>query len=99
MKCNKCSGATRIKTDTTPDGVQYSYHQCVKCGESVVDMNQLHEVAQKYRAIKRYHARLTKWGYSLGLRIPKELAEKYKFSTAREVTLVPEKHGLLIVPE
>jgi antitoxin component of MazEF toxin-antitoxin module len=59
-------------------------------------MKQLHEVAEKYRQMKRYHAKLSKWGTSVGLRIPKELTEKYKFK--KEVMIVPEDNGILVLP-
>ncbi len=62
----------------TPEGVEYNYFKCKKCGEEIVDMKQLHKVAERYREIKMYHAKLSKWGLSLGVRIPKELVKQYK---------------------
>ncbi len=82
----------------TPEGVSYNYYRCKSCGEEIVNMNQLHEVAQKYRVMKRYHARLSKWGLSVGLRIPKELVQKYKFKDNEEVVILPEEKGIKIIP-
>src|SRR4030042_1971442 len=48
-----------------------------KGGEEIVNMHQLREVADKYRVLKLYHAKLSLWGQSLGLRIPKALATEY----------------------
>jgi hypothetical protein len=79
----------------TPERVPYNYFKCSKCGYEIVDMKQLHEVASKYREMKRYTAKLTPWGKSLGLRIPKELADKYKFKD--EVVLIPDDTGIRIV--
>lgn len=81
----------------TPEGFTYNYYKCKKCGEEIVDMKQLHEVAEKYRFMKKYHAKITKWGLSLGLRIPKTLAKKYGFKDNEEVTLIPEEEGIKIV--
>ena len=82
----------------TPEGVDYSYFKCKKCGEEILDMAQLHNVAEKYREMKRYNVKLSKWGQSLGLRIPKEVARKYNLKDDREVTVIPEKEGIRILP-
>lgn len=82
--------------DKTPEGFSYTYHKCNSCGEEILNMNQLHQVANKYRAMKKYRVKLTKWGLSYGIRIPKELMNEYDFGD--EVSLVAEKKGLLIVP-
>jgi hypothetical protein len=94
-KCSECKREMKEMKSKTPEGVQYSYYRCSKCGYEIVDMQQLHHVAEKYRDMKKYHAKLTPWGKSLGLRIPKELTDKYKFKD--EVTLIPEDTGIRIV--
>lgn len=96
--CSECKGKMIEKKGKTPEGVTYSYYRCEKCGEEIVDMKQLHKVAQKYRFMKRYHAKLSKWGLSLGLRIPKELIKKYHFEKNEDVTIIPEKKGIVIIP-
>lgn len=73
----ECEGKMQALKAKTPEGIEYSYYMCNKCGEEIVDMKQLHEVAEQYRMLKKYHAKLSKWGLSLGLRIPKKLVEKY----------------------
>jgi DNA-directed RNA polymerase subunit RPC12/RpoP len=96
-KCSDCGGNMKELGTIGPDGLFYNYYKCLKCGEEVLDMRQLHEVAERYRALKRYHARLTKWGLSVGLRIPKELVKKYKFKANKEVTIIPEEKGIRIM--
>ena len=81
----------------TPEGIGYHYYKCNKDGEEIVDMKQLHEIAEHYRALKKYNVKLSKWGLSLGLRIPKELVEKYKLKNEKEVSIIPEKSGLRII--
>jgi len=94
-KCSECKGTMKEYKAKTPEGITYKYYKCSKCREEIVDMKQLHAVANKYRELKKYHAKLTPWGKSLGLRIPSELIKKYNFKG--EVTLIPEKEGIKII--
>ena len=87
------------KESKLPDQVPYHYHHCTKCGEEVLDMKQLHEVAEKYRRMKKYTAKLSKWGQSIGLRIPKDLLKEYKLKQNQEVILLPEKKAIKIITE
>jgi antitoxin component of MazEF toxin-antitoxin module len=48
--------------------------------------------------MKRFNAKISKWGMSLGIRIPKELVKKYNFKDNEEVTMIPEKEGIKIIP-
>ncbi len=98
MKKCSCNGKMKELKANTPEGVGYSYFRCEKCGEEIVDMKQLHNVAQKYREMKMFRAKLSKWGMSLGLRIPKELAERYHLKDNEEVTIIPEDKGIKIIP-
>jgi hypothetical protein len=97
-KCSECGGKMKELTAKTPEGVEYIYFKCGKCEEEILDMNQLHNVAQKYRKMKKFNAKISRWGMSLGLRIPKELAQKYHFKDNEEVTMIPEKEGIKIIP-
>jgi len=93
-KCSKCGKKTKIVKTAYPDGVPYEYHKC-SCGNDVLDMSQLHAAAQIYRRMKKYNVKLSKWGNSLGLRIPKELMKKYKFKDS--VQIIEEEDGLKII--
>jgi hypothetical protein len=46
-KCVDCRGKMEEKEALTPKGVKYRYYICGKCGEEIVDMNQLRDVAGK----------------------------------------------------
>lgn len=96
-KCSDCNGKMEEKEATTPEGFRYHYYKCIECGEEIIDLKQLHEVADKYRALKLYHAKITQWGQSLGIRIPKQLATKYHFKPNKEVSIIPEKEGIKII--
>ena len=97
-KCSDCNNVMRELTAKTPDGVGYNYFKCSNCGEEILNMSQLHKVAEKYRAIKRFNARLSRWGLSLGLRIPKELVKRYRLKSNKNVTIIPEKEAIRITP-
>lgn len=96
-KCAECGESMQQLKAKTPEGIGYNYYKCGKDGEEIVDMKQLHEVAEHYRALKKYNVKLSKWGLSLGLRIPKELVEKYKLKNEKEVSIIPEKRGIRII--
>lgn len=96
-KCSECSGTMQELTAKTPENVMYSYYKCRKCGEEIVDMKQLHQVAEQYRNLRKYQVKISKWGLSLGLRIPKELVKKYNLKDDEEVAIIPEKKGIRIV--
>ena len=56
----KCCGKIETRRAKTPEGVPYEYSVCTKCGEEIVDMRQLHDVAQKYRDLEKYRIKLTR---------------------------------------
>ena len=97
-KCSECNWEMKELVNKTPEGIEYNYFKCTKCGEEILNMNQLHNVAEKYREMKRFHAKISKWGMSLGLRIPNKLVQKYNFKDKEEVTMIPEKEGIKIIP-
>lgn len=99
MKCIDCGTKMRVKKSETDDGIPYSYHACPSCGQKLVDMKQLHEVAQRYRELKQYQATVSKWGSSLAIRIPKELAKSHNLKENKQVKLIPEKKAIKIVAQ
>lgn len=60
MKYSKCGKQMAEKKAETPEGISYSYYKCRQCGEEILDMKQLHTIAEKYRKIKHYNVRVTK---------------------------------------
>ena len=96
--CSECKGEMTEESAKTPENVNYKYYKCSKCGEEIVNMKQLHDVAEKYRTMKTYNVKLSRWGLSVGLRIPKELTKKYSLKDDKEVRIVPEKEGFMVFP-
>lgn len=96
--CSNCKKGMVEKVGKTPEGITYKYHRCNSCGEEVLDMKQLHEVAEEYRKMRKYRVKLSKWGLSFGLRIPKELVKRNKLDKTKEVEIIEEKIGFKVVP-
>lgn len=97
-KCSECGGKFKERKAVTSEGVKYSYYRCEECREEIVNMQQLHKVAEQYRTLKRYQVKLSKWGLSLGIRIPRELVKQYKLKEEDEVVVIPDKKGIKIIP-
>ena len=97
MKCPECRSVLSQRKDETPEGVPYNYFKCGKCGEEVVSRRQLHAVANEYRLLKAYTAKISRWGDSLAMRIPKALVKRYGLEQNQEVTLRPEKKAIKIL--
>ncbi len=97
MNCLKCKIPMHEKEGEYDEGVSYSYWHCSKCREELIDMRQLHDVAEKYRQLKQYTVTISKWGESDAIRIPKELSKKYAFKPKKTVRLIPEKNGIKIL--
>ncbi len=97
-KCSECGGSLKEHLGKTPESIQYRYYKCRHCGEEIVDMKQLHAVATQYRTLKSYHAKLSKWGLSLGMRIPKEVVKKYHLKDNSEVVIIPEAEDMKVMP-
>jgi DNA-directed RNA polymerase subunit RPC12/RpoP len=96
-KCAECNKKMNEMKGNMVDGVSYNYYKCENCGREILDMSQLHAVAKSYREMKRYEAKLSKWGMSLGVRIPKELVKKYNLTGDSKVSLIPEKEGIKLI--
>jgi len=52
-KHNRCNGKMKELTDKTHKGIEYKYFKCENCDEEILNMNQLHNVAEKYREKKK----------------------------------------------
>lgn len=96
-QCSNCKERMKELQAKTLENIEYNYYRCEKCGEEILDMKQFHSVAEKYRSLKRYQVRLSKWGLSLGLRIPRELVKKYDLKDNTEVSIIPEKKSIRII--
>ena len=100
MKCPICSGNMEKMKDTIKqDGVEFEAYRCIKCGEEIMNMKQLKVLADKYRELRKAKDIIfAKWGNSLAVRIPSEVAEEYQISAGKHGILIKEKEGIKIIP-
>lgn len=101
MKCHKCNIELLERTDVSgKDLLEYKYWHCPRCRDEFLDMGQLHEVAEKERALRRAEkAKFSKWGNSVALRIPKALAKALKIAPGKTALLMKEKNAIKLVVE
>ena len=97
MNCPKCGKKMSDKTGKTEDGIRYGYFHCSKCGEEILDLKQLHSVAEKYREMKKFTVKVSRWGNMLGMRFPKEIEKQYALKNDSQITLIPEKKAIRII--
>ena len=97
MKCPYCKIEMVEKEGKNQDGVSYAYHCCPRCKEELLDMRQLHEVAEKYRRLKKYSAKLSRWGSSIAVRIPSPLVKANHLKVGQELFFIQEKKAIKIL--
>ena len=101
VKCKICGGDVEKKMGVMEEGgVEYEYFRCSKCSEEYLNMGQLEKVAVEFRKLKEAkEVTFQKWGNSIAVRIPKEIADAYDISSGKHGKLFKEKDGLKIVVE
>lgn len=99
MKCPHCKKEmTEKKGMMKEDDIEYSFYRCTSCKKDLLDMKQLHEVAEKYRKLKDTEkVTFAKWGNSLAVRISKATANALHISPGEHGRLFREKNTLKIV--
>ena len=72
----------------------------MKCGEKVLDMEQLHEAAKEYKKLRKLPSvKISKWGNAIAMRIPKEIIQKERLKVGENVLIRQEKIGFRVIPE
>jgi len=99
MKCPHCKKAMRQVTSVMKeDGVEFAMHKC-DCGEELLDMRQLKLLAEKYRKLRKAKdVTFAKWGNSIAVRIPKDVAEEFRITSGTSGILTKDKQGIRIIP-
>lgn len=101
MKCPFCQKAMMEKKKDTikEDGIEFEAYKCSKCGEEIMTMKQLRELASKYRKLKNAkEITFAKWGNSIAVRIPSDIVQEYNMRVGKHGTLTKEKEGIRIIP-
>ena len=76
------------------DGVSFKSFRC-SCGKELMDMKQMGKLAEKFRKMKS--VRFAKWGNSIAVRIPKDIAEELNIKDGTEGFLMKDGKSLKII--
>ena len=100
MKCPICKGAMKIIKDTIPeDGLSFDAYRCTSCGEELMNIKQLKLLASKYRRLRKARdTTFAKWGNSLAVRIPRDMAGDLGIIEGKHGLIIKEKEGIKIIP-
>ena len=101
MKCHVCKKGIMKKKKACfkEDNIEYEYLQCSNCGEEILTMKQLKVLANKYRQLRKAkEVTFAKWGNSLAVRIPKEIAEEMHIKAGKQGLMTKDKEGIRIIP-
>lgn len=99
LKCPLCSGLMqKVEDQIKQDKVSFAAYKCTSCGEELVNMEQLKELAHKYRELRKAkEITFARWGNSLAIRIPQEFAEDLAIKEGDHGLLKRSKEGLEIM--
>src|SRR3989338_4540952 len=101
MRCPVCQKGKMEKKKgiMEQDGIEFEAYTCLECGEEIMDMKQLKVLAGKYRRLRNAKdITFAKWGNSIAVRIPSEIADEYNISAGKHGTLTKDKEGIRIIP-
>jgi transposase-like protein len=100
MKCPICNKTEmeRVKDVVEQDGIEFEAFKCASCGEEIMDMKQLGTLASKYRKLRKAkEITFAKWGNSIAVRIPSDLAKEYHIEAGKSGILTKDKEGIKII--
>lgn len=90
----------KIEDTIEQDHVPYEAYKCAKCGEEIMTMQQLKSLAAKYRKLRKAkEITFAKWGNSIAVRIPSDIAQEYNIISGRQGIMTKEKEGIKIILE
>lgn len=100
MKCPVCKGKMiKIEDRIIQDGIDFEAYKCSKCGEELLGMEQLKQLAEKYRELRKSkEVVFSKWGNSLAVRIPAEYAEDLHIKSGKKGIMTKADNTLKIMP-
>lgn len=101
MRCPVCKkGIMKKKKDCfKEDNIEFESLQCSSCNEEILTMKQLKNLAKKYRKLRKAkEITFAKWGNSLAVRIPSDIADEFKISAGKQGLLTKDKEGIRIIP-
>lgn len=100
MKCPICNGKMEKGKDVIKqDNIDFEMFKCAKCGEEIMDMKQLRNLAKKYRSLRKAkEIKFSEWGNSIAVRIPKDMIEDFNITNGKKGLITKDKEGIKIIP-
>lgn len=99
-KCSECGGSRIELRSLDSNMVPYRFWHCVKCGDEVLDMEQMSESGEAYRKLKKAKVvTVSKWGSALAIRIPKEIVNSQKIKAGYRIRIFRDKDGFRMIAE
>ncbi len=100
LKCPICKGKMeKIKDNITQDKVDFEAYKCSKCKEELMNLQQLKKLAKKYRELRKSkEITFSKWGNSIGIRIPSEYVDAFNIKAGKQGILTKTDKEIKITP-
>jgi len=101
MNCPVCSKGKmkKIRDSIKEDGIEFEAFRCSACGEELMNMKQLKVLSNQYRKLRKAkEVTFAKWGNSIAIRIPSDIAQEYQITSGRQGLLTKDKAGIKIIP-
>lgn len=97
-KCPLCAGKmVQVRDNIKEDNIDFEAYKCTSCGEELLDMHQLKGLATKYRELRKAkEITFAKWGNSIAVRIPVDIAEELKIRAGKHGFINTDEEGIKI---
>jgi len=99
MRCPMCGKGIMHKHRDfiKQDNIDFEALKCSNCGEEIVTMHQLKELAGKFRELRKAkEVTFAKWGNSIAVRIPQDIVQELDISEGTKGFLMKSKKGFKI---
>jgi hypothetical protein len=89
----------KVRDVIPEDKITFEAYQCGSCGEELMGMLQLKQLAAKYRELRKARdITFAKWGNSIAVRIPNELVGAFGIKEGKQGLIKKEREGIKIIP-
>lgn len=98
MRCPKCRKGNLVQKK---DGRGSFFLKCSRCNHELVGLDQVMKLAQQKTKELRNQATVTisKFSHSVGIRIPKHIADRAGFKVGRTAVIKKVKKGINVIPQ
>lgn len=99
MICHNCKGKMeKIFGEMPKEKVEYEAYKCISCGEEILTMDQMKNLADKYKELRKAKKTFfAKWGNSIAIRIPDAIVKEYNLKPGKKAELRNEKGMIKII--